>query len=183
MELIERASALQRLGLIDATEDPKALAAKAMASKDLVNAEKAPATALLLAAGKVLELGAEAEEIGPEDYAEAIAATAEFLRGVVTIEGVVVKEDEDDPSQFSVKMTVNGERTGISVQDLGDMLDLAFLIPIASHLEEKGEKRILCPLVELMDDTARYILADPAAVEKAELDEVITAPDFELEEE
>jgi hypothetical protein len=40
-------------------------------------------------------------------------------------------------------------------------------------------KRRLCPIVEIMDDTARYVFVEPKKMEKAEEEEVISAPDFE----
>lgn len=202
MNLLERARALQKLGFLPAAADLPALVTKAQ--KDpLHDARQAPATALLAAAGVLLSIEPET----PEDTAgfrALLERIAQFCGGCFTVSAVETRfleleEDaEDDAEQdedveaadlptiaeeaagvIELSFRLDREPVSVELAWYDDMLDLSFLNEIEEHLARIGESRRLCPIVELMDDTARYVFHDPEKVEQAELDEVIAAPDFE----
>jgi hypothetical protein len=167
-----------------------------------IDTDHAPATALLIAGGQVLAIAPEdftsAEQIpGILAKFQAFCGNA-FSIGSVTVKSLGVQQlpieaDEDDDLEpgeelmveeevLSITMVIDGVSVVTEVTRLDEMIDLGFVGDLQDCLEAKGDGRQLCPLVELMDETARFLFADPEKVEQAELEEIITAPDFEDED-
>ncbi len=185
MELLERANALKELGFFGAglTESPEELCRK-VEDTPPCDPEHAPATALLLAAEMVLEIPAEAA-MEPEDYEDLLVQIQDFCAGVFIVSEVHASLMEGPASDAAparlirLRFKLDGQRYECELACDDDMVDLGFLHEIEKHLAAKGEPRRLCPLVELMDDTARYVFIEPEIMEKAELEQVISSPDFE----
>ncbi|MBI1289780.1 hypothetical protein GC173_00860 [bacterium] len=200
MKLLERARLLQELTLLPADADLAAVVAGAESGE--VDAEVAPATALLVAAGVVLT-------VGPDDLSKAEDIPAIIRRfqafcgnifkvtdikveslGVVELDSKdMLGDDPDLGEEFTVEeetigvtMTIDGKVYESEVTRLDDMIDLGFVNDLQDHLDEMGETRQICQLVEWMEDDPRFLFADPAKVEEAESREIITAPDFEDED-
>jgi hypothetical protein len=199
MKLLERAKLLQAIGFLEQGADLAAIVAAAESGE--IDAEYGPATALLVAAGKVLEIRA-GELSQPEDIPGIIERIRVFTGSRLTITDVSAtslgpleleaydEEEDEGPSpvdlsseRIAVRFRINGNPVETQVIRIEDSIDLGFIDDIQDHLDQLGEKRQICPLVELMDDTARFVFIEPAKMEEAELREVITAPDFEDEDE
>jgi hypothetical protein len=188
VKLLDRAKALHRLGLLPGVAEKELPALVQRAENEIdVDAHVAPATALLLAADRLLELPTESDAL-IEEYAAIIEEIEAFCEGAFVLDSMEIvaaeedDEEEDDaasPRHILVRMWLDGKEYESELSFEEELVDLGFLEQIEQHLVSKGEKRRLCPVVELMDDTARFVFAEPAAVEQAELDEVISAPDFE----
>jgi hypothetical protein len=215
MKLIERAKALKALGFLTQAEDLNELVKDAQAGD--YDVQQAPATALLAAAGDVLEIPLEALE-DLEDYEGILMAVEEFCGDLFHIEDIEIlegpevltdadedseddageletsEEDDDDDDDedgdagediletvptITLRFKIDGTRVSANLVAQEGEVDLSFFQLIDEHLQERGDDRRLCPLVEVMDDTARFVFADPAKVEQAELDEIISAPDYE----
>ncbi len=188
MTLLERAKALKKLGFLPEDSDPAALVARAEAS-DEVDIKEAPASALLLVAGRLLELPADAApELG--DYEKMLAKVAAFCDGRIALSRVrarfVEREFEDEvqaetepDAVVELKFRLDDTEYESELVHDPELVDVSFMNEFDDHLESIGEDRRLCPLVELMDDTARYVFHLPEKVEEAELQEVIAATDFE----
>ncbi len=187
MELLERARALKEIGFFGPglTESPEELC-RMVEEDPPCDPDHAPATALLLAAERVLEIPAEAA-MEPEDFEDLLARIQEFCGGVFTVSELrAVPMDgpggEAAPPRFiRLRFKLDNKRYETDLACYDDMVDLGFLQEIEEHLAGSGEPRRLCPLVELMDDTARYVFIEPEKMEKAELEQIITSPDFEEE--
>lgn len=188
MNLTTRAKALQELGFFPANLPIADLVSRAETETG-INPNDAPATAILLAAGRVLEISADAAtEL--EDYAALLEKIAAFCNGAFTVANVHAAltdspqayGDDEEPEGVEgvlLDFSLDGKKVRSELTNFDDLLDLSFLNEIEERLQEKGEPRRLCPLVELMDDTARYVFIDPEKMEQAELKEIIAAPDFE----
>ena len=188
MKLLERAKKLIDLGFFEGIEDIDAKSLVQEAQEELGDMlEEAPATALLLVGGAVLEIEPDAAaEL--EGYATVLAEVQEFCGDAFEISGVraefvkdkvVMSAGEESGRVVSLRFRIDGESRELEVTHYDDMIDLGFLGEINGWLERISHPERLCPLVELMDDVARYVFVKPEAMDKAELDEIITAADFE----
>lgn len=188
MKLEERAEKLRQLGffgqcskdqlreILGRAEDPDQI---------LADPEEAPATALLEAAECLLEIS----DIPPEevdDYIEALKKLEEFCDEAFSLEEVIVEvreeESEEDEETLDLHLVLDDQTYDTVLKWTPDGIDLSFITLINSHLEKKGEVRRFCPLVELLDDTARFVFISPEVLEKAELDELVGAPDQQIRE-
>lgn len=192
MNLLERAKRLQKLGFFE-TENEQELKELVKEATDIFGevAEEAPATAILTVAGAVLEIEPEAAAT-LDGYAAILEEVAEFCEEAFAVsdvkadlvEGKSVSSGEDGDASPIVRLRfrLDGQSREVEVTHYPDLVDLSFLSEVEIHLEKIKSKRRLCPLVELMDDVARYLFVEPSVMEKAEESELITAPDFEGEE-
>jgi len=203
MKLLERARLLKALGLLPANADLSAIVSKAEAGD--IDVEMAPATALLVAGGVVLTIAAE-ELTAARDIPAVVRRFESFCGNVFKVSDVQVRSlgvsqhdasdyvNEDDleegeelPATFEeeaieVRITIDGTTYESEVTRLDDMIDLGFVTELQDHLESIGEKRQICQLVEDVDDDPRFLFVEPEKMEEAELREIITAPDFEEED-
>lgn len=190
MKINERAKKLIGMGFFEGFDDVEVATLVAEVAAELSDlAEVAPATALLLAGGAVLEIEPEAAA-QLDGYAAVLAEVQEFCGDAFEISNVraelvkdksVLSAGEEDGQVVSLRFRINGESHEIEVTHYTDMIDLSFLGEINAWLERAGIPQRLCPLLELMDDMARYVYIAPEVMEQAELEEVISAPDFEDE--
>jgi hypothetical protein len=195
MTLHERAKLLKALGLLPVDADLKAIVAAA--EEGDVDPEFAPATAIFEAAGVLLTI-CDFEVSEPSDIPGIIARMQEFSgnaftvtdikttsAGVETVIGEGVDENDEpieeelEEETILVEMTVDGQPIKAEVTRFAGMMDMGFINEIHDVLEARGEKRQFCPLLEIVDTDARFLFADPEAVDEAELREIITSPDFE----
>ena len=192
MNLLERAKKLQKLGFFEVENDQELKEIVTEASEIFGEAaEEAPATAILTAAGAVLEILPEAAaEL--DGYAAILEEIAEFCEDAFAVTDVkadlvdgksVPLGDGGEPSPIvRLRFRLDGQSREVEVTHYPDLVDLSFLSEVDIHLDKIKSKKRLCPLVELMDDVARYVFIEPAIMENAEEKEIITAPDFEDEE-
>ena len=198
MNLQQRAAALQQLGFFAPEEDLKALVQRAQ-NVDGVDAKEAPATALLMAGGRLLEILAD-EAVELADYEVLLKKIETFCGGAFTVSDVSAEEMEEwveegegedeaedaedaegEDFSFPVRLLfrVDGHACEAHVTHGSDLVDLTFLTEIDEALARKKESRRLCPLVELMDDTSRYVFIEPVKMDTAEEKDLFAAPDFE----
>ena len=189
MNLKTRAKRFLEMGFFEGAEEdpqPEALAREAERLFPEMIGE-APATALLLAAGLVLEIEADAAEeldgyrqvlndlnVFCEGATEIAYERAEFVKGKRLSAG----GDENAGRVVRLRFRLDGEAHELEISHYPDLIDLSFVAEIESHLAKIKEPRRLCPILELMDDTARYVFIEPEKMQKAEEEEVISAPDF-----
>lgn len=187
MNLLERAKALKAHGFLDGEPavEPEELV-RIVEEDPPCDPEEAPATSLLLAAKRVLEIPADAA-VEPEEFEQLLAAIQTFCGDAFTVTEVraTVKEGPDSEAgpaellRLRFKLDGRGHDCELILDE--EMVDLGFLHEIDTHLGAIGEARRLCPIVELMDDTARYVFIEPEKMERAELEQVIDSPDFEAD--
>lgn len=192
MNLLERARKLQKLGFFE-TENDQELQEIVREAQEIFadDIESAPATAILAAAGAVLEIYPDAAA-DLDGYAAILEEVAEFCEDTFEVsevkaelvDGKAVSSGADgEPSAVvRLRFRIDGQSREVEVTHYPDLVDLSFLSEVEIHLEKIRSPRRLCPLVELMDDVARYVFVAPAVMEKAEETEVISAPDFEQED-
>ena len=60
-----------------------------------------------------------------------------------------------------MRFRLDGEAHELEISHYPDLIDLSFVAEIESHLAKIKEPRRLCPILELMDDTARYVFIEP----------------------
>jgi hypothetical protein len=199
MELIERARRLQALGLLPAGADLNTLVSQA----DPQLTATAPATALFIAAGVVLEI-APNEHVEEADIAPVMMRFQKFCGNLFTLSdiepvslGVAEGDDEEivageapgdepitPPNLILLKFKLNGYQQEIELLQFTDEIEQGYFEIFDDFLlNELEHDKTICPLLEVMDGTARYLFANPEAFEQAEIDELITADEmFDIEE-
>ncbi len=187
MNLKERAEKLIQLGFFEGASAPysaEELSSKAE-SDGHIDPQEGPASALLLAGERLLEIPANAAG-AIEDYGDLLESIEDFCLqtfqlGEIRAEFVEVERDVQEIPGAAVRLRfrLDDHLYETTLMHDPELIDLAFLNEIENHLETIGEPRRLCPIVELMDDTARYVFVEPSIMEEAEITEVISAPDFE----
>lgn len=180
MELDERIAAMAKLGFFKSVDGFSAKSLATEVRNGGIDASRYPATAILSAAGLLLEIPADSAE-QPEDYADILEQVSEFC-GAFRLGNVKLNPGGETTAEgelFELKYELDGRRYETEILHDPEQVDLGFMVEIEQHLEAIREPRRLCPVVEIMDDTARYVFLDPEIVEQAELDEIIGAPDFE----
>ncbi len=89
-------------------------------------------------------------------------------------------DDELTPEGvLELEVVIDGKAYQDQLVYIHSIVDVDFLNCVDRHLQAIGSKKRICPIVEVLDETARYVFAEHQAMEKAELDEIIAAPDFE----
>lgn len=185
MDPSNRAERLRDLGLLPPAADPAELARRAEAKRPELLAS-APASALLGEAGQLLEIepDAAASLSGYEEVLRRVVAFCGDPEAVADVKAKVLTEKElhsggepDDGLVVSLSFRLGGSKTEVEITHYPDLIDLGFLGEVDRWLVRRKSARRLCPVVEALDDVARYLFAEPALVDRAYEEGLITEPE------